>query len=85
MKNWKKALGKSGKFSSHGRSNVHKDAWIMWTQAKSQPCSIASSLDSLFRQQVEKKQEISHVPYTSPTFQNELIDIIGKKCTFKDY
>ena len=40
------------------------------------------SKESLILQEFLKK---SSLPYTSPTFQNKLMDIIGKKCPFKDY
>ena len=57
MKNWKKALGKDGKLTCHAQSSVHKNAWVMWMEAKSQPCSVAARLDSAYRQQVKKNRE----------------------------
>ena len=136
MKNWKKALGKDGKLTCHAQSIVHKNAWVMWMEAKSQPCSVAARLDSVYHQQVKKNREYLKViiealmflakhniairghdeslqstnrgnfldlldlrskdnpilqefltrknyPYTSPAFQNQLIDIIGNSVRSK--
>ena len=57
MKNWKKALGKDGKLTCHAQSTVHRSAWVMWMEAKSQPCSVAARLDSAYHQQVKKNRE----------------------------
>ena len=50
MRNWRKALGKDGKRTLHAQSHAHKNTWIMWTEAKSQPCSIAARLDYSYHQ-----------------------------------
>ena len=135
MKNWRKALGKDGKLTCHAQSNIHKNTWTMWMEAKSQPCSVAAQLDSAYRQQVKKNREYlkciietlvflakhniairghdeslqsvnrgnfldlldlrskdnpllqeylkKNYPYSSPSFQNELIDIIGNQIRSK--
>ena len=57
MKNWRKALGKDGKLTGHAQSNVHKSTWVMWMEAKSQPCSVAARLDTAYQQQVKKNRE----------------------------
>ena len=57
MKNWKKALGKDGKLTCRAQSTVHRSAWVMWMEAKSQPCSVAARLDSAYHQQVKKNRE----------------------------
>ena len=37
------------------QSNIHKNTWTMWMEAKSQPCSVAAQLDSVYRQQVKEE------------------------------